>query len=46
LLRIRVGSLDWAASVLAGLGCGFTILRPEELRTSIRALADRLAESA
>jgi predicted DNA-binding transcriptional regulator YafY len=41
-----VGSLDWAASVLAGLGCGFTILRPDELRTSIRALADRLAESA
>jgi predicted DNA-binding transcriptional regulator YafY len=46
LLRIRVGSLDWAASVLAGLGCGFTIVRPDELRSSIRALADRLAESA
>ena len=46
LLRIRVGSLDWAASVLAGLGCGFTVRRPDELRTSIRALADRLAESA
>ncbi len=46
LLRIRVGSLDWAASVLAGLGCGFTIVGPEELRTSIRALADRLAASA
>ena len=46
LLRIRVGSLDWAASVLAGLGCGFTIRRPDELRTSVRALAARLAESA
>ena len=46
LLRIRVGSLDWAATVLAGLGCGFTIRRPEELRASVRALADRLAESA
>ena len=46
LLRIRVGSLDWAASVLAGLGCGFTIRRPEELRASIRALAERLALSA
>jgi len=46
LLRIRVGSLDWAASVLAGLGCAFTVVRPDELRTSIRALADRLAESA
>ena len=46
LLRIRVGSLDWAATVLAGLGCGFTIRGPEELRASIRALADRLALSA
>jgi len=46
LLRIRVGSLDWAASVLAGLGCGFTIRSPEELRTSVRALAERLALSA
>jgi predicted DNA-binding transcriptional regulator YafY len=42
LLRIRVGSLDWAATVLAGLGCGFTIRRPDELRASVRALADRL----
>jgi predicted DNA-binding transcriptional regulator YafY len=46
LLRIRVGSLDWAASVLAGLGCGFTVRRPDELRASIRALAERLTLSA
>ena len=46
LLRIRVGSLDWAATVLAGLGCGFTIREPEELRASVRALAERLALSA
>ncbi|HEX4746328.1 MAG TPA: YafY family protein [Gaiellaceae bacterium] len=46
LLRIRVSSLDWAATVLAGLGCGFTIRSPDELRASVRALADRLAESA
>lgn len=46
LLRIRVGSLDWAATVLAGLGCGFTIRRPDELRASVRALAERLALSA
>jgi predicted DNA-binding transcriptional regulator YafY len=46
LLRIRVGSLDWAATVLAGLGCGFTVRRPDELRTSVLALADRLARSA
>ena len=43
LLRMRVDSLDWMATVLAGLGCGFTIRRPDELRTSVRALADRLA---
>ena len=38
LLRMRVGSLDWTATVLAGLGCGFAIRKPEELRTSVRAL--------
>ena len=43
LLRMRVDSLDWMATVLAGLDCAFTIRRPDELRTSVRALADRLA---
>jgi predicted DNA-binding transcriptional regulator YafY len=43
LLRMRVISLDWMASVLAGLDCAFTIRRPEELRASVRALAGRLA---
>ena len=42
LLRMRVDSLDWMATVLAGLGCDFTIRRPDELRASVRALADRL----
>ena len=46
LLQMRVGSLDWMASVLAGLDCGFSIRRPEELRSSVRALATRLAERA
>ena len=46
LLRMRVISLDWMASVLAGLGCGFTIRRPDELRDSVRTLAERLAGSA
>ena len=46
LLRMRVGSLDWTATVLAGLGCGFAIRKPEELRTSVRALGERLAASA
>jgi predicted DNA-binding transcriptional regulator YafY len=43
LLRMRVGSLDWMAGVLAGLDCQFTIRRPEELRESVRALGERLA---
>jgi predicted DNA-binding transcriptional regulator YafY len=46
VLRMRADSLDWAANVLARLGCLFSIRKPEELRSSIRALADRLAESA
>ncbi len=46
LLRMRVGSLDWTATVLAGLGCGFAIRKPEELRASVRALGERLARSA
>jgi predicted DNA-binding transcriptional regulator YafY len=43
LLRMRVSSLDWMARVLAGLDCRFTIRRPQELRTSVQALAGRLA---
>lgn len=46
LLRMRVGSLDWMARLLAGLDCSFTIHRPEELRASVRELAERLAASA
>ena len=46
LLRMRVGSLDWMAGVLAGLGCPFSIRRPEELREAVRALGERLAASA
>lgn len=45
-LRMRVGSLDWMATMLAGLGCGFSIRRPDELRTSVRTLGERLASSA
>ena len=46
LLRMRVDSLDWMAGTLASLGCSFEIRSPEELRTSVRTLADRLASSA
>jgi predicted DNA-binding transcriptional regulator YafY len=45
-LTMRVSSLDWMARVLAGLGCDFAIRRPDELRGSVRALADRLAASS
>ncbi len=44
-LRMRVGSLDWMAGVLARLGCRFTIVEPAELRDSVRELAARLEES-
>ena len=43
VLRMNVESLDWMASFLAGLGCGFAIRRPDELRASVRDLAARLA---
>jgi predicted DNA-binding transcriptional regulator YafY len=46
LLRMRVSSLDWMAGILAGLGCDFTIERPEELRASVEGLASRLARLA
>ena len=46
LLRMRANSLDWVATVLAGLGCGFTIRQPNELRASVRALAERLRAEA
>jgi predicted DNA-binding transcriptional regulator YafY len=44
LLRMRVSSLDWAASFLAGLGCPFHVRRPPELGASVRTLGARLAE--
>jgi hypothetical protein len=46
VLRLRVESLEWTASLLAGLGCGFAIRRPDELRASVAALAASLAAAA
>jgi predicted DNA-binding transcriptional regulator YafY len=46
LVRLRTSSLDWTAGLLAGLGCEFTIRGPDELRESVRALADRLTACA
>jgi predicted DNA-binding transcriptional regulator YafY len=45
-LRMRVSSLDWAASLLAGLGCPFRVRAPAELRTSVAELSQRLADWA
>jgi predicted DNA-binding transcriptional regulator YafY len=43
LLRMRVSSLDWTASLLAGLECAFQVRRPEELRASVAGLAEQLS---
>jgi predicted DNA-binding transcriptional regulator YafY len=43
VVRMRASSLEWMAGVLAGLDCGFEIRRPDELRASVRELAERLA---
>ena len=43
-LRMRVSSLDWAASLLAGLGCAFSVRAPDELRASLADLSRRLAD--
>lgn len=45
LLRMRVESLDWMARLLAGLGCAFTVRRPDQLRVSVRELGARLLAS-
>ncbi|HKS99925.1 MAG TPA: WYL domain-containing protein, partial [Rugosimonospora sp.] len=46
LLRARAERLDGAAPMLAGLGFGFTIVRPDELRPILTAYATRLATDA
>ena len=43
LLRMRVSSLDWAASYLAAIGCPFHVRKPDELRVSMRVLAQNVA---
>ena len=50
LMGIPIGSMTvriyMLSSVLAGLDCPFTIHQPDELRASVRALAERLKTSA
>lgn len=45
-LRVRANRLDWAAAVLAWLGCTFEIEHPDELRAEVQRLADRLSTCA
>lgn len=45
-LRMRADSLDWAAAFLAGLGCEFTVVAPDELRPRLEQLAARLRRTA
>jgi predicted DNA-binding transcriptional regulator YafY len=43
ILHMRADSLDWAAGLLAGAGCDFTIVHPPALRDSVRRLSERLS---
>ncbi|WP_327048918.1 YafY family transcriptional regulator [Microbispora sp. NBC_01189] len=45
-VEVRAERLDWLPPVLASLDLRFVIERPDELRTLVIALADRLAASA
>jgi predicted DNA-binding transcriptional regulator YafY len=45
-VRLRAERLDWVAALLAGLNREFVIESPDELRASMRGLADRLAAAA
>ena len=46
LLRFSADDFDWAAAYLAGLECDLVVLRPPQLRASLRALAGRLRAAA
>ncbi len=44
--EIHAAQLDWIPSVIAALGCPVVIEGPEELRTLVRQVAERLAAAA
>src|SRR5438445_437843 len=46
LLALGADELDWAARYLVGLGCRFTVVRPPELRDTLRGLAAEVAAAA
>jgi predicted DNA-binding transcriptional regulator YafY len=45
-LEMGADSLEWAAGFLAGLGAGFRVVRPDELRGELRDLSKRLAAAS
>ncbi|HEY7692188.1 MAG TPA: YafY family protein [Gaiellaceae bacterium] len=45
-LELGADSLEWAAGFLAGLGADFRVVRPDELRVHLGALAERLARAS
>jgi predicted DNA-binding transcriptional regulator YafY len=45
-LLLRANRLEWVAGVLAWLGCDFEIEYPDELRTEVTRLAERLTAGA
>ncbi|WAL71518.1 YafY family protein [Kitasatospora sp. YST-16] len=45
-VELRVAELDWLPGVLAALDRPFTIVEPEQLRSLVAALAERLAAAA
>lgn len=45
-LELQVDSLDWMASVLAGLDCDFQVEAPAELADAVRSFAERLMARA
>lgn len=45
-LELRADSLEWVAGFLAGLGAGFQVIRPDELREHLEALGTRLLVSS
>ena len=44
-LELGADSLEWAAGFLAGLGADFQVIRPDELRSHLRGLSERLARA-
>jgi predicted DNA-binding transcriptional regulator YafY len=46
LLRAQTDDLDWAAGILASFGWPFEVRRPDELRASLRKVADTVAAAA